>query len=190
MILVVVRALWVHDISLHFFQILLDDDPVDMPDPFPKYETQGSKKLFIFRIPRFNNTVLIDPTANMDGVAGEPIIGGGGDGNGGGGNGGDGNGGGGNGGGDSGDSTTGPPNGSAPMLLLNVFALVFPLLAAITLTVFWVEKIKSIANCKSLILLYMSRFRGSPRGSLPRFSVNFFIIFKAEFSASKPEASI
>ena len=102
-----------------------------MPDPFPKYETQGSKKLFIFRIPRFNNTVLIDPTANMDGVAGEPIIGGGGDGNGG-----DGNGGGGNGGGDSGGSTTGPPNGSAPMLLLNVFALVFPLLAAITLTVF------------------------------------------------------
>ena len=122
-----------------------------MSDPFPKYETQGSKKLFIFRISRFNNTVLIDPTANMDGVAGEPIIGGGGggnsgdgnggdanggDGNGGDGNGGDGNGGGGNGGGDSGDSTTGPPNGSAPMLLLNVSALVFPLLAAITLTVF------------------------------------------------------
>ena len=126
MILVVVRALWVHDIYFHFFQIFLDDDPVDMPDPFPKYETQGSKKLFMFRIPRFNNTVLIDPTANMDGVAAEPIIGGGGDGNGGGGNGG----------GDSGDSTTGPPNGSAPMLLLNVFALVFPLLAAITLTVF------------------------------------------------------
>ena len=110
MILVVVRALWVHDIYFHFFQILLDDDPVDMPDPFPKYETQGSKKLFIFRIPRFNNTVLIDPTANMDGVAGEPTTGGGG--------------------GDGGDS------GTAPMLLLNVFALVFPLLAAITLSVF------------------------------------------------------
>ena len=110
MILVVVRALWVHDISLHFFQILLDEEPVDMPDPFPKYETQGSKKLFMFRIPRFNNTVLIDPTANMDGVAGEPTTGGGG--------------------GDGGDS------GTAPMLLLNVFALVFPLLAAITLSVF------------------------------------------------------
>ena len=81
-----------------------------MPDPFPKYETQGSKKLFIFRIPRFNNTVLIDPTANMDGVAGEPTTGGGG--------------------GDGGDS------GTAPMLFLNVFALVFPLLAAITLSVF------------------------------------------------------
>lgn len=136
MILVVVRALWVHDISFDFFQIVLDDDPVDMPDPYPKYETQGIKKLFIFRIPRFNNTVLIDPTANMDGVAGDPIIGGGGDGNGGGGNGGGGNGGGGNGGGDGGDSTTGPPNGSTPILLLNVFALIFPLLAAITLTVF------------------------------------------------------
>lgn len=102
-----------------------------MPDPFPKYETQGSKKLFIFRIPRFNNTVLIDPTANMDGVAGEPTIGGDGGGNGDGGNGG-----GGNGGGDGGESTTGPPNGSAPMFLLNVFASVFPLLAAITLFVF------------------------------------------------------
>ena len=126
MILVVVRALWVHDISLHFFQILLDEDPVDMPDPFPKYETQGSKKLFIFRIPRFNNTVLIDPTANMDGVAGEPTIGGDGGGNGDGGNGG----------GVGGESTTGPPDGSAPMFLLNVFASVFPLLAAITLFVF------------------------------------------------------
>lgn len=126
MILVVVRALWVHDISLHFFQILLDEDPVDMPDPFPKYETQGSKKLFIFRIPRFNNTVLIDPKANMDGVAGEPTIGGDGGGNGDGGNGG----------GDGGESTTGPPNGSAPMFLLNVFASVFLLLAAITLFVF------------------------------------------------------
>lgn len=102
-----------------------------MPDPFPKYETQGSKKLFIFRIPRFNNTVLIDPTANMDGVAGEPTIGGDGGGNGGGGNGG-----GGNGGGDGGESTTGLPNGSAPMFLLNVFASFFPLLAAITLFVF------------------------------------------------------
>ena len=109
MILVFVSALWVHDIYFHFFQILLDDEPVDMPDPFPKYETQGSKKLFIFRIPRFNNTVLIDPTANMDGVAGEPTTGGGG--------------------GDGGDSGT-------ARLLLNVFALVFPLLAAITLSVF------------------------------------------------------
>ena len=126
MILVVVRALWVHDIYFHFFQILLDDEPVDMPDPFPKYETQGSKKLFMFRIPRFNNTVLIDPTANMDGVAGEPTIGGDGGGNGDGGNGG----------GDGGESTTGPPNGSAPMFLLNVFASVLPLLAAITLFVF------------------------------------------------------
>ena len=131
MIFVVVRALWAHDISFHLFQILLDDDPVDMPDPFPKYETKGSKKLFTFRIPRFNNSVLIDPTANMDGVAGEPTIGGDGGGNGDGGNGG-----GGNGGGDGGESTTGPPNGSAPMFLLNVFASVFPLLAAITLFVF------------------------------------------------------
>lgn len=31
--------------------------------------------LFIFRIPRFNKTVLIDPAANMDGVAGKPMDG-------------------------------------------------------------------------------------------------------------------
>ncbi|CAH3158996.1 unnamed protein product [Porites evermanni] len=43
------------------------------------------KKLFIFRIPRFNNTVLIDPAANIDGVAGKPITSGGDSSNGGGG---------------------------------------------------------------------------------------------------------
>ena len=47
-----------------------------MPDGYPKLETQGSKKNFIFRIPRFNDTVLIDPTANMDGVAGPAVSGG------------------------------------------------------------------------------------------------------------------
>ena len=51
-----------------------------MPDPYPDFQIKGSKQLFIFRIPKFNNTVLIDPTANMDGVAGDPISGGDGDG--------------------------------------------------------------------------------------------------------------
>jgi len=51
-----------------------------MPDPYPDFQIKGSKQLFIFRIPKFNSTVLIDPTANMDGVAGDPISGGDGDG--------------------------------------------------------------------------------------------------------------
>ena len=35
----------------------------DMPGDYPKFEVQGDKKnFFLFRIPKFNNTILIDPT--------------------------------------------------------------------------------------------------------------------------------
>ena len=51
-----------------------------MSDGFPKFEVKGSKKLFTFRIPRFNNTVLIDPTANVAGSDGGGEVTGGGDG--------------------------------------------------------------------------------------------------------------
>ena len=54
-----------------------------MSDGFPKFEVKGSKKLFTFRIPRFNNTVLIDPTANVAGSEGGGEVTGGGDGGGG-----------------------------------------------------------------------------------------------------------
>ena len=57
-----------------------------MPDGFPKFEVKGSKKLFTFRIPKFNNTVFIDPTANVAGSEGGGEVTGGG---GGGGDGGD-----------------------------------------------------------------------------------------------------
>ena len=85
-----------------------------MPNGFPKYETKGSKKLFTFRIPKFNNTVLMDPTMNMDGVAGDPVSEGG--------DGGDGGGDGGDGGGDGGKDPDGG-NNSASMLPFNIFAL-------------------------------------------------------------------
>ena len=58
---------------------MIDGNFTDMPGGYPKFETQGSKKKFIFRIPRFTDMVLIDPTANMDGVAGPAVSGGEGD---------------------------------------------------------------------------------------------------------------
>jgi len=41
-----------------------------MSDGFPKLEIKDSKKLFTFRIPKFNNTVVIDPTVNVAGSEG------------------------------------------------------------------------------------------------------------------------
>ncbi|XP_048737176.1 skeletal aspartic acid-rich protein 2-like [Ostrea edulis] len=34
----------------------------DMPGNYPAFKTQGSKQLFVFRFPRFNNYVIYDPT--------------------------------------------------------------------------------------------------------------------------------
>lgn len=61
---------------------MIDEEIVDMPDGFPKFETKGSKKLFTFRIPKFNNTVMIDPTVNVAGSEGGGEVSGGGDGDG------------------------------------------------------------------------------------------------------------
>ena len=41
-------------------------DYVALPPGFPKFETTGMRsKRLIFRIPRFNNTVIIDPSVNL-----------------------------------------------------------------------------------------------------------------------------
>lgn len=61
---------------------MIDEEIVDMSDGFPKFETKGSKKLFTFRIPKFNNTVMIDPTVNVAGSEGGGEVSGGGDGDG------------------------------------------------------------------------------------------------------------
>lgn len=37
-------------------------EPEDMPGNYPAFETQGSKQLFVFRFPNFNNRVVYDPT--------------------------------------------------------------------------------------------------------------------------------
>lgn len=64
-------------------EIIIDEEIVDMSDGFPKFEVKGSKKLFTFRIPKFNNTALIDPTANVAGSEGGGEVTGGGEGEGG-----------------------------------------------------------------------------------------------------------
>lgn len=58
---------------------MIDEEIVEMSDGFPKFETKGSKKLFTFRIPKFNNTAMIDPTVNVAGSEGGGEVSGGGD---------------------------------------------------------------------------------------------------------------
>ena len=48
-----------------------------MPDSYPKFETEGTKQLFVFRFPKFNNKVVYDPTVypgNADAVSGATPI--------------------------------------------------------------------------------------------------------------------
>lgn len=56
--------------SLIFFQLEVDGEIVEMPGPFPSFDVKGNKKLFYFRIPKFNNTVIIDPTNSLGGSEG------------------------------------------------------------------------------------------------------------------------
>ncbi|XP_078362016.1 skeletal aspartic acid-rich protein 1-like [Oculina patagonica] len=51
-------------------EILIDGESIRMPDGFLKFVTEGYKKLFTFRIPKFNNTVVIDPAVNLGGSEG------------------------------------------------------------------------------------------------------------------------
>ena len=99
---------------------MIDGENDMMPDGFPKFETQGPKKLFTFRIPKFNTTVEIDPTVNVGGSEGGGEVSGGGD----------------NGGGDA-TTTSSPedPTSSAVLLLFNLCALAFCLHVAAMFTV-------------------------------------------------------
>ena len=42
-----------------------NNEYVAFPEGFPKLVTTGMTKTFTFRIPRFNNTVLLDPSVNV-----------------------------------------------------------------------------------------------------------------------------
>lgn len=42
-----------------------NNEYVLFPTGFPKFERKGLMKTFVFRVPRFNNTVLIDPSVNV-----------------------------------------------------------------------------------------------------------------------------
>ena len=46
----------------------------ESPTGYPKAETQGSKQRFIFRAPKFNHTVVFDPTLILNEVEDEPSI--------------------------------------------------------------------------------------------------------------------
>ena len=41
-----------------------------MPPGFPKLEIEQDEKKFVFRIPRFNQNVLVDPSVNVGKVNG------------------------------------------------------------------------------------------------------------------------
>ena len=56
---------------------MIDGENVEMPDGFPSFAVQGSKKLFSFRIPKFNKTALIDPTSSLGGSEGGGDVSGG-----------------------------------------------------------------------------------------------------------------
>lgn len=52
--------------SLSFFQVVTDDDKYTaMPLGFPKYEFEDGEKKFVFRIPKFNQNVMVDPSVNV-----------------------------------------------------------------------------------------------------------------------------
>ena len=54
----------------NIFQIKRDGNFSSMPDLYPKVVTRDIKTLFMFRIPKFSDMVIIDPVANTGSVSG------------------------------------------------------------------------------------------------------------------------
>lgn len=53
-------------LSFIFFQVVTDDDTYTaMPLGFPKFEFEDGEKKFVFRIPKFNQDVMVDPSVNV-----------------------------------------------------------------------------------------------------------------------------
>lgn len=49
-----------------FFQVMTDDgNYISMPPGFPKFEIEEGEKKFVFRIPKFNDNVIVDPSVNV-----------------------------------------------------------------------------------------------------------------------------
>lgn len=42
-----------------------DDKYIAMPQGFPKFEFEDGEKKFVFRIPKFNQNVMVDPSVNV-----------------------------------------------------------------------------------------------------------------------------
>ena len=66
MFLTFLKASFSFTLSSIFFQVITDDSKYTaMPLGFPKYELEEGEKKFVFRIPRFNQNVLVDPSVNV-----------------------------------------------------------------------------------------------------------------------------
>jgi len=53
-------------LSFLFVQVVTDDDKYTaMPPGFPKFEFEDGEKKFVFRIPKFNQNVMVDPSVNI-----------------------------------------------------------------------------------------------------------------------------
>lgn len=54
-------------LSFLLFQVLTgNNEYVAFPPGFPKFVSTGMMKSFSFRIPKFNNTCIIDPSVNLE----------------------------------------------------------------------------------------------------------------------------
>ena len=47
------------------FQMIVDGNYTDMPGDYPRFEAKNNKNYFLFRIPKFTSTILIDPTVSV-----------------------------------------------------------------------------------------------------------------------------
>lgn len=58
-----ISSIGVLNLSLVIFQVETDDGKyTPMPQGFPKVERDGDMSRFVFRIPKFNKNVLLDPS--------------------------------------------------------------------------------------------------------------------------------
>lgn len=46
-------------------RVVIDGSEINMPESYPQIETQGSKQLYVFRFPKFTNTVIYDPLLQL-----------------------------------------------------------------------------------------------------------------------------
>jgi len=53
-----------------FDSVLIDGNWTTLDKGYPKYSTEGSKEIYTFRFPKFNDSLIYDPLVNYDGTTG------------------------------------------------------------------------------------------------------------------------